>query len=129
MATAPNGDLYAAVDTSTNVIEIHRSLEGPNSWYRWLWITPSPTGEARNPAITIVQDSGGEVWVFLTSELVHEDQTSSVIVDWFNESFTQLGSRIIDSNIIGEVHPEITTDYLEYPDVWYVYVSYAVFRD
>lgn len=130
IASAPNGDLFVAVDELTDGwVQIYRSLDGGQSWAN---ITGFKTGtNSRNPALAYAENSG-DTWLVLVYEVVTSDferALMSVHVDPYNTADWTAVS--IDSSIPWadpgtELHPQIVTDFPRYLSSVYYYVTYAI---
>jgi hypothetical protein len=127
LTSAPNGDLYAAVENlDENIISVYKSTDGGMSWHLFFWV--GGADDLRNPSAAYAEkDNVGVLYVafeVLSGSLhgvnvlrldVDTKISSDTYVEW---GFTMLGSE--------QVYPELCTDYLVYTP-YYVYVTYAKF--
>ncbi len=130
IASAPNGELYAAVETlSDNLVRIYRSLDGGESWSFFIGVSTGGV-DCRNPALAYVENSGDR-WVILVYEVVfsdilrglnsihvNADNTSDWAAAWIDDSIPWIGAT-------RELHPQITTDFPDFSSSVYYYVTYA----
>lgn len=131
IASAPNGELYAAVETlSDNMVRIYRSFDGGTSWSQF---TGFVTGgvDCRNPAVAYAENSGDR-WVILVYEVVFSDVLRGLMSIHINaDNATDWAAVWIDDSITwtvaaNELHPQITTDFPDWTSSVYYYVTYAV---
>jgi hypothetical protein len=132
MASAPNGDLFVAVDIyATNSIEIFESTDGGKSWSSLFWI--SDGSDSRHPSVAYAEGPGDEKWIYVAYEKVNADDTREVwvarihrTVPGFIWSRAKVGGPWSMGSSSEHIQPRITTDYLEFGVIHYVYVTYTV---
>ena len=132
MASAPNGDLFVAVDIyATNSIEVFDSTDGGKSWSSLFWI--SDGSDSRHPSVAYAEGPGDEKWIYVAYEKVNADDTREV---WVARIHRTVGGLLWGRAKVGgpwsmgstseHIQPRITTDYLEFGTAHFVYVTYAV---
>lgn len=133
MTSAPNGDLYVAVeDLSAGGIRMYRSTNGGQTWEWFSAIGAGSTNIYRNPSIAYGEHSSGEKWIYLAFEYtwtINDTREVSVLrFDLLGRGFTDW--IVVDGplNMNGSddhVHPQVITDYVDWGDSYYVYLTYA----
>ncbi len=128
IATAPDGRLFAAVDErGTAAIYIYHSTDYGVTWSPLVVYAHGPL--TRNPALAYAEISG-QKWLVFVYELVLSDASRSLYAFRFDPDDTGNWMTVpieIDIswlNASTELHPQITTDYLDWPSP-YFYVTYA----
>ena len=132
MTSAPNGDLYVAVeDLASNWLRVYKSTNGGSSWGWFAGFVGA--NNARNPSVAYGERSSGESWVYVAYEEVNaEDGSRRVMVfrfdsDGTNPGFTAIDGPFIMNSIDDQVHPQIITDFASWGDQYHVYVTYPKF--
>jgi len=131
ITSAPNGDLYAAVESRADAqIYLYRSTDGGATW-GWI-VSWSSGGDQRNPSATYVQTSTQRL-VSVAYEVTSATAATRDVRVFNADLDNLLGSAIgtVASGIVmassgDEIHPEIATDNVEYPNTPWLYVTYAV---
>jgi hypothetical protein len=131
MHKAPDGTLFIAVEqygpTYDGWVRVYRSTDGGASW---VWLVSYRTGTAsRNPSITYAERDSGEKWVYLAYEATISDSTKRIVVIRFNPDNTGTWNPTTAATGItgtSDIYPRVCTDNLEWPEGYYVYVTYTV---
>ncbi|MFH1747846.1 MAG: sialidase family protein [Planctomycetota bacterium] len=131
MHKAPDGTLFIAVEQYgvdwDGWVRIYRSVDGGQTW---AWLISFITGnESRNPAITYAERASGDTWLYLAYEATMSDTTKRIMVIRVDPNNTGDWTAVIAaSGITGtpSIYPRICTDNLEWPEGYYVYVTYTV---
>jgi len=132
MTSAPNGDLWVAVEeVAANWIRLYRSTDGGDTW---AWVVAFSSGDdSRNPSVAYGEHSNGEKWVYVAYEQVTTagDNRSVRVYRWdvvgASGTWITVDGPFIMNGTSDEVHPQITTDYVEWGDLYFVYLTYAKF--
>ncbi len=132
MTSAPNGDLFVAVeDLDSQFIRLYRSTDGGLTW---VWVIGFAThDDSRNPSIAYGQHTNGEKWVYVAYEGVKTaDDTRKVMVFRYDliggtYDWSTIAGPFIMNGTGDQVHPQIITDFVDWADIYYVYLTYAVF--
>jgi hypothetical protein len=132
MASAPNGDLYvAAKDLGSSWIHIYRSTDGGVSWSPPHMIASGT--DSRHPSITYAERSNGAKLIYVAFEKVLADESREIIVyrdcltgPCGSSEFVTVAGPMTMGTSSEHIQPRITTDYLEYPDNHWVYITYTV---
>lgn len=133
ITSAPNGDLYlAAEELGSGWFYVYQSTNGGHTW-EWL-VGFRSNDESRNPSIAYGEHSNGEKWVYVAYEsVVTADDTRRVRVFRFNPVTIAWDDVVVDgpfimSRLSDEVHPQIITDFVDWGDGYYPYVTYSKFE-
>lgn len=131
IAHAPNGDLFVVVeDLASNFLRTYISTDDGWSWTPQKWFGSSP--DSRNPSIACVEDGAGQRWVFVAYEVRVSDILRDVRVYRYDPDSTAGGTFLHAVDDIPwtqptqELVPRIVTDSIDYPDDYYLYVTYAI---
>jgi len=132
MTSAPNGDLYTVVEElAEQWIRLYRSTDGGDTW---VLIGGYASGDdSRNPSVAYGEHTNGEKWVYIAYEevdatgvnrrvrVVRVDENGAV------PTWTTIDGPYMMNSTSDEVHPQIITDFVDWGDLYYVYVTYATF--
>lgn len=131
IASDPSGELFVVVeDQDSQNLQIYRSSDSGNTWTHFRNFGTSP--ESRNPSMTYTEDLTGERWLMVAYEVATSDaerrvRCYKVDPDLVNPSvFVTIEDGITWLNASEELHPQITSDNVQYSSSYYVYVTYAV---
>jgi len=132
MTSAPNGDLYVAVeDLDSDWLQVYRSTDGGSSWARFVGF--GSLENARNPSVAYGEHTGGEKWLYVAYEWVAADDDSRwvtvfrVAPDGSNPTFSNIDGPYLMNGVDDQVHPQIITDFASRGDSYNVYVTYPTF--
>ena len=130
MHKAPDGTLFIAVEQYGEYdgwVRVYRSTDGGESW---AWLVSFITGdESRNPSITYADRASGEKWVYLAYEATMSDSTKRIMVVRFNpDDPNTWDAATAAQGIVAtpDIYPRVCTDNLEWPEEYYIYVTYTV---
>jgi hypothetical protein len=133
MTSAPNGDLFVAVDDrDSDWLHVYRSTDGGRSWANFAGFS-TPGFDVRNPSIAYGEHSGGEEWVYVAYELVNsiDDYRTMEVFrvdpDGVDYRWVAVEGPYLMNAIDDEVHPQIITDLVDWGDQYFVYLTYPVF--
>jgi hypothetical protein len=130
MTSAPNGDLYVAVEeTATNWINLYRSTDGGDTWM--LSGGFASGDDTRNPSLAYAEHSNGEKWLYVAYEQVTTAGDNRNVRIYRRSlvgspsSWITVDGPFIMASTSDQVHPQIITDWVDWGDLYYVYVTYA----
>ncbi len=129
IASAPNGDLYVAVDNLAAGITVYKSTDSGETWSN-LAVFGTGVG-SRNPSVTYGENSSG-AWVYTAFEAVRPNGTSDVMVfrvrpDASASDFLTVQSGIVMAGPDDQIYPRITSDNLEFSELYFLYLTYAAY--
>ncbi len=123
--------MVTLVKCISTFINLYRSTDGGQTWG---WVIGFVTDDdSRNPSIAYGQHTSGEKWVYVAYEAARTaDDTRQVMVFRYDSfggtwDWSTIDGPFIMNGTDDQVHPQITTDFADFGDSYYLYVTYAVF--
>lgn len=122
MVRAASGTYYAVVESmDNNALNIYRSLDGGVTWHHFYWFHGS--NDLLTPAITVPEVT--EDYLYLAYRNGTVLQLARIDLAARTHTF-----HTITSDSFGQVErPRLTTDDVDFPGAYYVYVAYTAAAD